>query len=208
MTDDLAYVHVYKPGTEGQGNVTLLLLHGMGGDENALRELGRMLQPGAAQLRPRGNVLENGMSRFFNRLAEGVLDTDDLKRRTVELTDFVQRASEMYGFASNRVIAVGFSNGANIAASILLLKPQVLRAAILLHPMLPFEPETIPELRNCPVFIGAGRADPLVPTEQTERLAQLLEQAGAMVQQFWHDGGHNISVEEVRAAKQWLAGLE
>lgn len=206
-TRDLAYVHQYEPGLGDNQNTTLLLLHGMGGNETALRGLGRMLLPHAAQLRPRGNVTENGMPRFFRRLAEGVLDVDDLKQRTNELVDFVQKAQQFYGFDKQKIIAVGFSNGANITASMLLMYPQVLRAALLLHPIFPFMPENPPELSNKPVFIGAGRSDPLVPIEQTEQLAALLRRVGANVDVFWHNGAHTINIEEVRAAKNWLENL-
>jgi phospholipase/carboxylesterase len=207
MDQNLHYKHAYEPAQDATQTVTLLLLHGTGGDENSLSDLGRMILPGAAQLRPRGNVLEHGMSRFFRRFAEGVLDVDDLKQRTGDLAAFVQQASLVYGFDARQVIAAGFSNGANITASMLFLLPHTLRAALLLHPMLPFEPETLPDLRGKPVFIGAGRADPLVPTAQTERLAELLKQAGADIQVFWHNGEHSVSVEEVKAAKNWLVTI-
>ena len=207
MQEDLTYIHVYEPGTGAERDTTLLLLHGTGGDEHALSDLGRMVLPGAGQLRPRGNVLEDGMARYFRRFAEGVLDVDDLKRRTGDLADFVQRASVLYGFDAQHVIGAGFSNGANIEASLLLLRPQTLRAAILLHPMLPFLPETLPDLAGKPVFIGAGRADPLVPSAQTEQLAELLTRAGAALQLFWHNGGHTVSGEEIKAIKSWLQTL-
>lgn len=204
MGEQLTYVHTYEPGVGTWQHVTLFLLHGTGGDENALAGLGRMILPGAGQLRPRGSVLEQGMPRFFRRFAEGVLDIDDLKLRTNELTDFLQRAGEVYGFRQQQIVVVGFSNGANIASSMLLQRPEVLHSAILLHPMFTFEPATLPDLRNTPVFIGAGRIDPLVPTEQTEQIASLLQRAGAPVELFWHNSGHEVSIEEVRAARQWI----
>jgi predicted esterase len=200
----LAYIHRYDPPKDHKQDVTLLLLHGTGGDEHALDGLGRMLLPGAGRLSPRGNVLENGMPRFFRRFAEGVLDVDDLKRRADELATFIHQASQRYGFDEQQVIAAGFSNGANIAAGLLLLRPAVLQAAILLHPMVPFVPGSLPDLRNKPVFIGAGRADPLVPGAETEQLAEIFRQAGASVAMFWQNGGHNVSLEEVKAAKEWL----
>jgi len=200
-----SFTHHYIPATQtGQQSPTLLLLHGTGGDENDLLNLGRMLAPGAALLSPRGNVLENGMPRFFKRLAEGVFDVPDLIQHTHELADFVESASRAYGFDADRVIAVGFSNGANIAASMLLLQPQVLAAAVLLHPMVPFEPEGTPDLTGKRVFIGAGRRDPLIPMQNTEQLVQLLQRAGATVEAHWHNGGHTITHEEIRDAKQWL----
>jgi len=207
MKEPLQYIHDYKPAQDSTRTVTLLLLHGTGGNENDLAGLGRLLLPGAGQLRPRGNVLENGQARYFHRFAAGLLDIEDVKLRTVELAAFVQQASVMYGFAQQQVIAAGFSNGANIAASMLFLLPQTLQAAILLHPMLPFVPESLPELKGKPVFIGAGRADPLVPAVQTEKLAELLRQAGAEVSIFWHNGGHSISKDEVKAARNWLHEL-
>jgi len=208
MSENLTYIHKYEPGQGDGQNVTLFLLHGTGGDEDALSGLGRILLPGANQLRPRGNVLEQGMARFFRRFAEGILDIDDLKQRTNELADFLVHASEAYGFDEHQVVVAGFSNGANIAASMLLLRPEVLRAAILLHPMFTFEPNPLPDLRAKPVFIGAGRFDPLVPIEQTEQVADLLERAGAPLELFWHNSGHEVSVEEVKAAKAWLGELK
>jgi predicted esterase len=204
MGENLTYIHTYKPGTGKWQNVTLFLLHGTGGDEHSLAELGRMILPGAGQLRPRGNVLEQGMPRFFRRFAEGVLDIDDLKQRTNDLAGFLQQAGDIYSFPKQQVVVVGFSNGANIASSMLLTRSEVLQSAILLHPMFTFEPETLPDLRDIPVFIGGGRFDPLVPTEQTEQLASLLEHAGASVELFWHNGGHEVSVEEVKTARQWM----
>jgi predicted esterase len=204
MGENLSYIHTYEPG-QGEGqDATLFLLHGTGGDEDALSGLGRMLLPGANQLRPRGNVREQGMARFFRRFAEGILDIDDLKQRTNELADFLLRASEVYGFDGRQVIVAGFSNGANIASSMLLLRPEVLRAAILLHPMFTFEPQSLPDLRSKPIFIGAGRFDPLVPSAQTEQVADLFKRAGAPLQLFWHNGGHEVSLEEVKAAKAWI----
>jgi phospholipase/carboxylesterase len=208
MKESLRYIYHYEPAQDTTQAVTLLLLHGTGGNENDLAGLGRMLLPGAGQLRPRGNVLENGQARYFRRFAEGVLDIEDVKRRTAELAIFVQQASEVYGFDQQQIIAAGFSNGANITASMLFLLPQTLQAAILLHPMVPFVPETLPELKGKPVFIGAGRADPLVPAAQTEKLAELLQQAGAQIHIFWHNGGHSISKDEVKAAKSWLETTE
>jgi len=183
---------------------TILLLHGTGGDENDLIPLGRALAPGAALLSPRGNVVEGTMPRFFRRLAEGVFDQEDLARRTEELVTFVQRAVAHYGVDAERVIAAGFSNGANIAASVLLRTAGVFRGAVLLSPMLPFEPAESPRLDTTGVFIGAGRSDPLVPVAQVERLADLLRAAGAEVAVHWEPGGHGITQREVGAARRWV----
>jgi phospholipase/carboxylesterase/glyoxalase family protein len=200
----LSHVHRFIPAS-GNEQRTLLLLHGTGGDENDLVPLGRALLPGAAMLSPRGNVIENGMSRFFRRLAEGVFDQRDLEQRTVELARFIDEAAAVYGFDRDRVIAVGFSNGANIAASVMLRGTGALHRAVLLSPMVPFEPASPPALQGDSVFIGAGRADPIVPVEQVERLAELFADADAGVEVFWHRGGHTITNDELEAARRWLS---
>jgi phospholipase/carboxylesterase len=202
------FVHRFEPASAQSTSLpVLLLLHGTGGDENDLIDLGHMLAPGAALLSPRGKVLENGMPRFFRRLAEGVFDLEDLKLRTDELADFVETASNIYGFNLKHVIAVGFSNGANIAASMLLLHPVVLSGAILSHPMVPLVPDPLPDLAGKPIFIGAGRFDPLVPASETERLSALLQKAGGNVTMQWQNSGHVLGHEEVKAAKTWLNNL-
>jgi predicted esterase len=202
-TTSLTLRHVYEPGQVAQ-EPTLLLLHGTGGNEHDLLALGRALAPGAGLLSPRGAVLENGMPRFFRRLAEGVFDMEDLQRRTHELAAFIEAASASYGFDPQRVIAVGYSNGANIAASTMLLRPNALAGAVLFHAMVPLVPETTPDLSAIPVFIGAGRADPLITPEQTEALALLLRKAGAKVDLHWSPGGHGLHQTEIQAAKAWL----
>jgi predicted esterase len=199
----LGFEHQFVSASGGDAT-TLLLLHGTGGDEYDLLDLGRMLEPGAALLSPRGQVLENGMPRFFRRLAEGVFDLDDLRRRTDDLAAFVAGAAEAYHFDPRRVVAVGYSNGANIAASLLLLRPGVLAGAVLFHAMVPLVPDTLPDLQGVPVFIGAGRFDPMIPPPQTERLAQLLRQAGADVDLHWEPGSHALNRAEVQAAITWL----
>ena len=207
MTEPLAFIHRYLPPADAsspEGRVTLLLLHGTGGDEDDLLPLGRMLLPGAGLLSPRGQVLEHGMPRFFRRLAEGVFDQEDLARRTTELAEFIAGAATAYRLDPAGIIAVGFSNGANIAASVLLRHPGRLRGAVLLSPMLPFEPETRPDLAGTRVLIGAGRSDPVVPPGQVERLAQLLRESGATVTVRWDSGGHTITAGTVAAAREWL----
>lgn len=205
--DALGFVHRYVPpaaGGELAGSVTLLLLHGTGGDEDDLVSLGRTLLPGAGLLSPRGKVLERGAPRFFRRIAEGVFDQEDLARRTDELAEFVAAAAATYQLDRTGIVAVGFSNGANIAASLLLRRPGLLRAAVLLSPMVPFEPESPPDLAGTSVFIGAGRADPVSPPAQAERLAELLREAGADVALHWEPGGHTVTRSEVDAAREWL----
>jgi predicted esterase/catechol 2,3-dioxygenase-like lactoylglutathione lyase family enzyme len=203
-TTKLAFVHQFIP-AQAEGAPTLLLLHGTGGNEHDLLSLGRQLYPHAALLSPRGQVLENGMPRFFRWLAEGVFDLDDLRQRTHDLAAFVAAASAAYGFDAQRVIAVGYSNGANIAASLMLLHPDVLAGAVLFHAMVPLVPDQLPELSGVPVFMGAGRTDTMIAPQQTERLAQLLTQAGADVDLYWQPGGHALNQAEVSAATDWLA---
>ena len=205
MAELHGFTHRYDPPADpSPGGPTLLLLHGTGGDETSLLPLGQSLAPSAALLSPRGKVSENGAPRFFRRLAEGILDQEDLATRTAELADFIGAAAAEYGFDGGRVVAVGFSNGANIAASLLFRNPSVLRGAVLLSPMLPFEPETLPDLAGTGVFIGAGQTDPLVPAGQVERLASFYEEAGADVSLHWEAGGHQITRPEIDAARTWL----
>ncbi len=183
----------------------MLLLHGTGGDENDLLPVGRMLDERAALLSPRGGVLEHGMPRFFRRLAEGVFDEEDLRNRTDELAEFVEASVNEYGLDPEKLFAVGFSNGANIAASLLLTYPRLLAGAILLRAMTPFEPEATPDLSGTPVYLAAGRSDQMVPPENTERLAGLLQEAGADVTLDWQPGGHGIGPAEIQAAQDWLS---
>jgi predicted esterase len=197
------FIHYYAP-APALDSPTLLLLHGTGGTEQDLLPLARLL-PGAAVLSPRGKVLERGMPRFFRRLAEGVFDVEDLTRRTHELADFVAAAARRYGFDAGRVVAAGFSNGANIAASLLLLRPDTLAAAVLFRAMVPLEPDPLPSLPRTPVLVSNGREDPLVPSSETERLAALLDRAGAAVTIAWQPGGHVLTPADVSGATAWLA---
>jgi len=201
-TPDLGFAHRFLPGAPDKPVV--LLLHGTGGDENDLLPLGETLLPGAARLSPRGQVLEHGMPRFFRRLAEGVFDLDDLRQRTHQLADFVEAAGRVYDFGERRPLAVGFSNGANIAAAMLLLRPGVLGGALLIRPMVPLVPEVMPDLRGVPVQILAGQADPLVPPPQSEALARLLTEAGASVDLQWIPSGHALTRADLDAGKAWF----
>ena len=202
----LGFLHRWIPAAPeaGAGTPTLLLLHGTGGDEDDLLPLGRALWPGAALLSPRGKVLEHGAPRYFKRLREGVFDLDDLAKRSVELTAFVDDAARAYGFDRGNVIAVGFSNGANIAAYLMLTRGSVFKGAILLSAMLPFQPAPPPAQKGTSVFIGAGRADTTAPMVQAEHLAQVLRDAGASVTLYAHDSGHTLTNEELAAARDWL----
>lgn len=183
----------------------LLVLHGTGGNENDLVPLTKLISPNATILSPRGNVLENGMPRFFRRLAEGVFDLEDLHRRTAELGAFLTDAASAHGFALDRVIALGFSNGANIAASLMLAEPALLRRAILVRAMVPFEPATPPDLRGASVLVSAGRTDPIIPPGNSERLAELMRAAGATVDLRWQDAGHNLVQGDIDDARRFLA---
>lgn len=204
--DDLGFIHRFVAATAGVTDpVTLLMLHGTGGDEDDLLPLGQDLWPGAALLGVRGKVLENGMLRFFRRFAEGVFDVQDLKARTEELAKFIAAASERYGFSTRKLIAVGYSNGANIAASLILSHPHYLAAAALFRVMVPYTPEIIRDFSNLKIFIGAGETDRTVAREQTEELAAMLESGGADVTLFWHAGGHELSAGDVEAVKEWMS---
>jgi predicted esterase len=195
-------IHEFIP---GRSERTLLLLHGTGGNEHDLIPLGHELDPTATLLSPRGQVLENGMPRFFRRLAEGVFDLDDLKKRTHELADFVVGATRHYKLAANRIVAVGYSNGANIAASMLLLRPELLRAAILFRAMVPFVPDKLPHLSSVRVWIGAGNEDPIIPPSEAQRLVQLLRSAGADVTIRFLNAGHGLTNSEIEIAREWLS---
>jgi len=204
VSSDLGFVHRFLPGDES--GPTLFLLHGTGGNEEDLIPLGQDLAPGAAILSPRGKVSEYGAPRFFRRLAEGVFDHEDLLFRTHELAEFVEAASEKYGFDPSKMVAVGYSNGANVAASAILLHPGLLRAAVLFRAMVPFEPEVTPDLSGLPVFMAAGRMDRMIPPDNTQRLADILAEAGADVSLRWRNVGHPLTYEEVDEAKEWLSG--
>lgn len=200
----LDFSHRFVPGKSSR---TLLLLHGTGGNETDLIPLGRALDPEAALLSPRGKVLENGMPRFFRRLAEGVFDEEDLVHRTHDLADFIERAASHYGFAADKIVAVGLSNGANIAAGLLLLRPKTLRAAVLFRPMVPLVPEKLPDLSDVDVWIGAGNQDSIIPVSETSRLIGLLQKAKARVTPSFVNAGHRLINGEVEGARRWLAEL-
>jgi predicted esterase len=204
MTADLGFQHVYQPGKDA-GAPTLLLLHGTGGDERDMVPLGGLL-PGANLLSPRGQVLEQGMPRFFRRLAEGVFDLDDVRRRAGDVAQFVAAAAIAYGFDASRVYAMGFSNGANIASAVALLHPGVLRGAVLFRAMVPLEPDPLPALQGFRVLISNGKADPIVAPEETERLAKLFQRAGAGVELHWQPAGHQLMPTDFNAARTWLDG--
>ena len=199
------FIHLYEPAAAPDAP-TLLLLHGTGGDERDLLPLAAQLAPRYHRLSPRGQVLENGAPRFFRRLAPGVLDFDDLARRTDELADFVVAAAARYGFDPGRVTALGYSNGANIATSLLLQRPDTLAGAALLRPMLLPAPPQLPDLRGKPVLILAGRGDPMVAAADPPQLAELLRRAGAGATVHEVGTGHGISAAEFTLVRDFLAG--
>lgn len=198
------YTHRFIPAQESPPRHVLLLLHGTGGNENDMIPLGRDLDPAAAILSLRGNVLENGMPRFFRRLAEGVFDEEDVLRRAHELAGFVGVAAAKYSFDPANLSAVGYSNGANVAAAVLLLRPGVLTRAILFRAMVPLTPATPPALSDTHVLICSGKHDPIVPLENVERLEAILREAGADVTLRFEEAGHQLVFAEIAAAKNWL----
>ena len=195
------FIHEF---VRGKSERTLLLLHGTGGNERDLIPLGRELDRNASLLSPRGKILENGMPRFFRRLAEGVFDLEDLQKRTRELADFVISAAQFYKIDNRQIVAVGYSNGANIAASMLLLRPETLAAAVLFRAMVPLLPETQPDLSSKRVWIGAGDSDPIIPASETKQLAELLRSAKADVTIRFFQSGHELTAEDVDLAREWL----
>lgn len=197
--------HIYQEGDSR--HPLLLLLHGTGGNEYDLLPIAEMIDKKASILSIRGQVLEQGMPRFFRRLTEGVFDEEDLVYRTNELNQFLQQAGNEHNFDNKHVIAVGYSNGANIAASLLFHHRDALHGAVLFHPMVPRRGITLPDLRGKEIFIAAGRRDPICLPKETEELKQLLENAGANVQVHWSNGGHQLTQDELTAAMSWYTKM-
>ncbi|UGV27722.1 alpha/beta hydrolase [Rhodopseudomonas boonkerdii] len=198
---DLSHIHRFVPGNRHEAT-PLLLLHGTGGDENDLLPLGQAVAPGASLLSPRGQVLEHGMPRFFRRLAEGVFDEDDVRGRADELADFVNDARKRYGLPAP--IALGYSNGANIAAAMLLLRPEILAGAILLRAMVPLSSPPAVNLAGKQVLIVSGKFDPIIPASNAQRLAATLADAGADVLHRILPIGHQLSQADLTVAQEWL----
>jgi len=192
--------HIYIKGTSKQ---TLLLLHGTGGNENDLVSLAKYIDPTANILSVRGQVVENGMPRFFKRLSPGVFDEDDLILRTHELKSFIDTSSHTYDFDIDHIIAFGYSNGANIASSLIIYYPTLLKTAILSHPMVPFNKIEMPDLKDIDIFIGAGNNDPIVDLNETYQLETLYKQAHANITLKVNDFGHNFSQKELDEIKNW-----
>ena len=205
MTEDLGFIHRYVPAADSAVGETLLVLHGTGGDENDLISIGQAIALGAAILSPRGNVLENGAPRFFRRISEGVFDPKEVRSRAEELAGFIRAAAVTYGLDAGRVFAFGYSNGANIASTVMLIEPGILQALILFRPMLVYEPSGTKDLSGTAVLISAGRMDPIVPTTSVERLVALFETAHADVTLKWQLAAHGLIPSEVRDAADWFA---
>jgi len=203
---NLGFIHRFIPphSNANESKQTLLLLHGTGGTEDDLIPLGNELAPNASILSVRGRVLENGMPRFFRRLEEGVFDLEDLKMRTDELAEFITKSSSKYMFDEKRIIAVGYSNGANIAASLLLKRPESLAGAILFRAMVPYSPTIMPDLSNKSIILLEGLYDPIVSTAEAQRLLEIFTNAQSNVTLKWQDSGHNLTNEDIIAAKKWL----
>jgi phospholipase/carboxylesterase len=186
----------------------LLLLHGTGGSEHDLLPLRDVLSPDGAVLSPRGLVLENGMPRFFRRLSEGVFDEEDLVRRADELAAFVRAASAYYSLAPQSLVAVGFSNGANIASAMLLRHPDLLRGALLMAAMVPYTSPPDVDLAGLPVLVSNGARDPMISYAQTMQLEQQLRERGADVTDLSHSGGHQLDRGALDRAAAILRNLE
>lgn len=204
------FVHRFIPALSSQekSSITVLLLHGTGGNEEDLVHLGRELAPNSAILSPRGKVIENGMPRFFRRFAEGVFDVEDLKFRSNELADFITLASKEYEFNPDGVVAVGYSNGANIAASILLLRPEVVFGAVLFRATMPFVPERLPNLSGKSIFLSEGRYDQYANPTNAEKLKELLQKSGAIVTLNWESVDHSLTQEEIYKAREFLSSIQ
>jgi phospholipase/carboxylesterase len=200
--DDLSFKHIWNPGTKSR---TLLLLHGTGGDENDLIPVGKTLDPDANLLSVRGRVDENGANRFFRGFGEGVFDQENMRQVTAALAEFIGAASLRYGFDTKNLFAVGFSNGANIGASLLMRHPEVLAGGVLIRAMVPFEPSSPVDLAGVRLLLSSGAYDPMVPRAAAERLAAIFVQGGADVEHVWAPVGHNLTREELDHARDWLA---
>lgn len=200
----VGFEHRHIAGDGKLSGLTLLLLHSTGGDADSLLQLGYTIAPGATLLSPVGKVLENGARRFFRREAEGVFDQEDLLLRTRELGDFIREAAIAYNLDRHRIVAVGYSNGANIASSLMLRHADALAGAILFRPMVPFTPTSRVVLSGVPILICAGEMDPLLPFGDTERLEEIFRSADADVTVHVERAGHELSMGDVIAARDWI----
>ncbi len=202
MSDDLGFIHRFVPGSDAT-LPPLLLLHGTGGDENDLIPLANRITPGATLLSPRGKSIEHGMARFFRRSPDGVWDLDDFKTATADVAAFVSKARAAYGIG--KPIALGYSNGGNVAWSLLLKDPALLAGAVILRAMLPFDPRPLPDLSSVPVLLIAGQYDELIPVDRADLLAAALREAGADVTYEVLDAGHGLTGDDLHLVTDWLA---
>jgi len=198
---DLGYIHRFVPATD-RSKTPLLLLHGQGGDEQDLLPLGEQLAPGAALLSPRGNTVSHGMTRFFQRLPNGDWNVPDFKQRTTQLADFVERAQKAYGLG--KLFVVGFSNGSNIGWSLLMTRPDLIKGAILMRPMLPYDPRPVPKLPGVPILVLAGARDEVIPSDQPAPLLAVLKETGADVTHHTLPTGHRLIEQDLAIASDWL----
>jgi predicted esterase len=198
--------HIYvPPEPDAADGETIVALHGTGGNEHDLIPVVRQIRSSAPIISPRGKVLENGMPRFFKRLAEGVFDEDDVRHNAHLLSDFLLEASHRYGKTDNHLLALGYSNGANIAAAIMLLQPDVFSGAVLFRPMMPLKMKRLPDLTCRSILITTGRFDRVIPSAETQRLIRTLKKAGASVEVVDTDAGHELTAADLEAARSWLA---
>lgn len=205
MTDDSGFQHRFVAGSAPNPALTIVALHGTGGDENDLLPLAAAIAPGAPVLSPRGKVLEHGAPRFFRRLAEGVFDYADVRFRAAELNAFIRSSAERYGFDGGRLYALGYSNGANIASAMMFEDPELFAGGILLRPMIPLDPLPGTDLRGISVLLSAGLVDPIIPPDQVRRLESELVARGAKVELIWQPGGHSLTATEIDLAREWLS---
>ena len=203
---DQDFKHIYIQGDSDLP--VLVLLHGTGGDEQDLVDIGQAVSPGSPILSLRGKVLENGMPRFFRRLAEGIFDQEDLKFRTTELADYIEKARQIYGFENKAVVALGYSNGANIAASVLLSRPETFQGAVLLRAMVPFDPKSLPNLEGAKVLMLSGLMDNIIPAENSTRLSKILDEAGADVSFIMKPTGHGLTQSDFSDITKWIASTD
>jgi phospholipase/carboxylesterase len=214
-SNDFGFNHIFinsfsnssnnKKYDDGNKKLTLVLLHGTGGNEEDLIFLGKKIEPNASILSPRGKVLENGMPRFFRRLSEGIFDLEDLRIRSHELADFIQKCSLHYKFDLEKTIAIGFSNGANISVSMLFLRPEVIKGAILFRAMVPFIPDPLPNLSSKKILLSSGLEDPIVSRNETENLFRLFQKTNAIITLKWQPSSHNLIQEDIVVAKPWIS---
>jgi phospholipase/carboxylesterase len=198
------FIHQFVPGKSG---ATILLLHGTGGDENDLMPIGKGLAPGSAILSPRGRVSEHGAARFFARIAPGVFDEKEVRTRAAELAEWIESAIAKYSIDQTKIYALGYSNGANIAAAMMLLHPGVIAGGLLLRPMAVIRPQPLPDLKGAPILISAGQHDHEIPAPEAEALGRLLSEAGAVVDFAMQNSGHELIPTDFQIGKQWFAQL-